>query len=94
MRFLGVLQRFAIVYIVVASIEILFTRPGQYAQVSETASSTATEVKTKRVLALFRDILHFPFQWLVNVALAIVWILVVYLVPFENCPAGYLGPGR
>ncbi|CAF1481200.1 unnamed protein product [Adineta ricciae] len=89
-RFLGVLQRFGIVYGVIATIEVLCTRPKQYSLGTEISTGTN---KAKQFLRLFRDILHFPLQWLINLALVLIWLLVVYLVPFENCPAGYLGPG-
>ncbi|UJR27883.1 hypothetical protein I4U23_009148 [Adineta vaga] len=92
-RFLGVLQRFGIVYGIIASIEVLCTQPEQYLCSSDIPSSSTATIKTKRFILLFRDILHFPFQWLINISLVTIWLLVVYLIPFENCPAGYLGPG-
>ena len=94
-RIPSVLQRFAIVYGVVASIEVLCTRPKQYviSTNTETSSSSAT-VRTKRLTTYLGDIINFPLQWLIMIILQTIWILVVYLVPFENCPAGYLGPGK
>jgi hypothetical protein len=58
---------------------------------------TTATVKTgpaNRVTTVFRDISNFPLQWLTIIGLTTIWVLVVYLVPFENCPAGYLGPGK
>ncbi|CAF3665598.1 unnamed protein product [Adineta steineri] len=102
-RILGVLQRFAIVYGIIGTIEVLCTRPRQYSLTANlnnngkhTSTITTTTVKTgrtKRVTTVFRDISNFPLQWLSIIGLTTIWILVVYLVPFENCPAGYLGPG-
>ncbi len=57
-------------------------------------SPTTTTGTRKRLTALFCDITNFPLQWLINIGLATIWVLVVYLVPFEDCPAGYLGPGK
>ena len=106
-RILGVLQRFALVYGVVGTIEVLCTRSRQYSLTANlnnnnnngkhTSTMTTTTVKTgrtKRVTTVFRDISNFPLQWLSIIGLTTIWILVVYLVPFENCPAGYLGPGE
>lgn len=94
-RVLGVLQRFAIVYGVVATIEILFLRPKQYTLPAEFSPGNRAQLRSsKRLASLVYDITNFPFQWLINLSLALFWILIVYLVPFENCPAGYLGPGQ
>ena len=102
-RILGVLQRFAIVYGLIGTIEVLCTRSKQYSLTANLNNntkhqSTATTATTKtgrakRVTAVFRDISNFPLQWLTIIGLTTIWVLVVYLVPFENCPAGYLGPG-
>ncbi|CAF1177372.1 unnamed protein product [Rotaria sp. Silwood1] len=104
-RILGVLQRFALVYGVIGILEVLCTRSKQYSltasfnnnnNTKHTSTMTATTVKsgrTKRVTAVFRDISNFPLQWLLIIGLTTIWVLVVYLVPFEDCPAGYLGPG-
>lgn len=81
-------------YGVVASIEILFLRPKQYVQPAriQIGDNLSPRVRT-RMSTLFFDIFNFPFQWLINLALITIWTLIIYLIPFENCPAGYLGPG-
>lgn len=89
------LQRFAIVYAVIATIEVLCTRSKQYT-VDNGGHSSSPTVKAgvmQRIKTILCDIINFPLQWLINIGLALIWVLVVYLVPFENCPAGYLGPG-
>ena len=94
-RILGVLQRFAIVYAVVAVIEVIFQRAGQYLPPVRTEivdRPVRPKLKT-RLIHLLYDILNFPFQWMIHLILITIWLLLVYLVPFENCPAGYLGPG-
>ncbi|CAF0889821.1 unnamed protein product [Rotaria sordida] len=96
-RILGVLPRFAIVYGVVATIEVLCSQSKQYlSSTNNLTSTTTTTVKLgtkKRLTTLFCDIINFPLQWLINIALITIWMLIIYLVPFEDCPAGYLGPG-
>ncbi|CAF3370347.1 unnamed protein product [Rotaria sp. Silwood1] len=95
-RILGVLQRFAVVYGVIATIEVLCLQSKQYLSTTNNYTSTTTTVKLgtkKRLTTLFCDIINFPLQWLINIGLITLWILIVYLVPFEDCPAGYLGPG-
>ena len=88
-RIPGVLQRFALVYGLVASIEVLCTRPKQYV-----SFGSAEAAQTTGLRKYFGDIINFPLQWLIMIILQTIWILIVYLVPFENCPAGYLGPGK
>lgn len=91
-RILGVLQRFAIVYGLVAIIEVLCSNSKQYLIKKENSSIEEGE-KKKKTGNIFSDITNFPLQWLVMICLVTIWLLVVYLIPFENCPAGYLGPG-
>jgi hypothetical protein len=58
---------------------------------------TTATIKTgraRRVTAIFRDLTNFPLQWLSIIGLTTIWVLVIYLVPFDDCPAGYLGPGK
>ncbi len=106
-RILGVLQRFAIVYGLIGTIEVLCTRTKQYSLTanlnnnnnngkhqSTITTATVKTGRTKRVTTVFRDISNFPLQWLTIIGLTTIWVLVVYLVPYENCPAGYLGPGK
>ena len=102
-RILGVLQRLALVYGVVATIEVLCTRSRQYSltanlnnpkHASTMTTATTKSGRAKRVTAVFRDISNFPLQWLSIVGLTTIWVLVIYLVPFNDCPAGYLGPGQ
>ncbi len=88
----------------IGTIEVLCTRPRQYSLTANlnnngkhTSTITTTTVKTgraKRVTTVFRDMSNFPLQWLSIIGLTTIWVLVVYLVPFEDCPAGYLGPGK
>ena len=78
--------------------EVLCTRLKQYsltANFDNNGKHTSTTIRTgRRVTAVFRDISNFPLQWLLIIGITTIWILVVYLIPFGNCPAGYLGPGN
>ena len=94
----------ALVYGIIGITEIVCTREKQYSLTANlnnngkhTSTLTTNTVKTgraKRVTAVFRDITNFPLQWLFIIGLNTIWVLVVYLVPFEECPAGYFGPGK
>ncbi|CAF0805606.1 unnamed protein product [Didymodactylos carnosus] len=99
-RILGILQRFAVVYGITATIEVLCARKHMFSSSTDHLSTvgTTTTAKTttnssKRLLNIFRDIIHFPLQWLTIIGLTTLWMLIIYLVPFGDCPAGYLGPG-
>uniref|UniRef100_A0A0N7ZA38 Heparan-alpha-glucosaminide N-acetyltransferase catalytic domain-containing protein n=1 Tax=Scylla olivacea TaxID=85551 RepID=A0A0N7ZA38_SCYOL len=76
----GVLQRFAICYLVTSSVALAFTpaQPKQY--------------QTDIGIAL-SDILHLLPQWGVHLALLAVHTLITFLLPVPGCPTGYQGPG-
>ncbi|CAF0875747.1 unnamed protein product [Didymodactylos carnosus] len=100
-RILGVLQRFAIVYAVIATIEVLCARKHMFSvstnhlsAVTTTTTTKATTSNSKRMTSVFRDVFNFPLQWLAVIGLTTIWVLIIYLVPFGECPAGYLGPER
>ncbi|XP_076032647.1 heparan-alpha-glucosaminide N-acetyltransferase isoform X2 [Oratosquilla oratoria] len=78
-RIPGVLQRFAIAYLVVASIASILT-PAQTSQY-------------KGVLEKVADIAILWPQWIIHLVLLAVYCLIVFLLPVPNCPTGYLGPG-
>jgi hypothetical protein len=75
----------------VATIEVICTQPKQYLITTNTQTTTTT---AKRLTRYFHDITNFPLQWLIMTGLVTIWVLIIYLVPFEGCPAGYLGPGK
>ena len=41
----------------------------------------------------FVDIIPYWPQWAIVGALELIWILITYLLRWDNCPAGYIGPG-
>nr|XP_021388306.1 heparan-alpha-glucosaminide N-acetyltransferase isoform X2 [Lonchura striata domestica] len=79
LRIPGVLQRLGFTYLVVAALELLFTR----------ADSGTWE---GRFLAL-QDILPYWPQWIFILVLETIWLCLTFLLPVPDCPRGYLGPG-
>ncbi|CAG2060112.1 unnamed protein product, partial [Timema podura] len=80
LRVFGVLQRFGVVYGVVACLNTLFTRRS-YGQ-----SSISWTVPLQDVLVLLP-------QWLIMLSLVAVHCFLVFFLDVPDCPTGYLGPG-
>ncbi|XP_063237674.1 heparan-alpha-glucosaminide N-acetyltransferase [Bacillus rossius redtenbacheri] len=79
-RLFGVLQRFGLCYLVVASLSTLLTRRSyDQAKVSW--------------LAPLQDVLVLSPQWLLVLGLAAAHCYLVFFLPVPGCPSGYLGPG-
>ncbi|KFO07002.1 Heparan-alpha-glucosaminide N-acetyltransferase, partial [Balearica regulorum gibbericeps] len=81
LRIPGVLQRLGFTYLVVAALELLFTRAGAETGTLETPC-----------LAL-QDILPYWPQWIFILMLEVIWLCLTFLLPVPGCPRGYLGPG-
>ncbi|KFP56436.1 Heparan-alpha-glucosaminide N-acetyltransferase, partial [Cariama cristata] len=81
LRIPGVLQRLGFTYLVVAALELLFTRAGAESGTLET-----------RCPAL-QDILPYWPQWIFILVLEVIWLCLTFLLPVPGCPRGYLGPG-
>ncbi|XP_051474433.1 heparan-alpha-glucosaminide N-acetyltransferase isoform X3 [Apus apus] len=81
LRIPGVLQRLGFTYLVVAALELLFTRAGAESGVLETRC------------AALQDILPYWPQWIFIVVLEVIWFCLTFLLPVPGCPRGYLGPG-
>lgn len=77
---MGVLQRFGIAYLVVASIYALLCKKSDDIPENEQRSG-------------LRDIKSLLPQWLIMLLITAVHLLVIFLLPVPNCGAGYLGPG-
>lgn len=82
-RIMGVLQRFGIAYLVVASIQVLLRR-----QVA-----IDSEERTRNWRTAFLDITSLSSQWIIMLVLTAVHLIIVFVLPVPDCPAGYLGPG-
>jgi len=79
MRILGVLQRFAVTYLIVATLQLLSEKPGDVYQFERWAS--------------FRDIFSYWAQWIFISLIVAAHLLITFLLPIPGCPTGYLGPG-
>lgn len=81
-RIMGVLQRFSISYFFMALLELINLRLNNY-------QYNLLMINHKR----FAEIFYYWIQWLVIIFLLILWLLFTFLLPFDNCKIGYLGPG-
>lgn len=77
-RIFGVLQRFSITYLIVASFHLLFHR--QSSQITQKPGS-------------FDDVKAIAYEWLIQIAIVTTHLLITFLLPVPGCPTGYLGPG-
>ncbi|KAG7169013.1 heparan-alpha-glucosaminide N-acetyltransferase-like [Homarus americanus] len=79
-RIPGVLQRFAITYLVTAGIALAFTpeQPPQY---------------QSDVGIIMSDVIQILPQWAVHLLIVMAHTLITFLLPVPDCPTGYLGPG-
>ena len=99
LRIPGVLQRFAISYLVVASI-MYFLPPYEEEHEDDTTNSNEHGVdNTQREWSdiareAFVDVVGYQWQWLVIISLALLWVIITFWVPYGNtCPTGYVDPG-
>lgn len=95
LRIMGVLQRFAIVYIVCMLVELVYFRMNNFVYVGLVPNQdvVASWELSRWILikSKFKEIFLYPLQWLFVVLLALVWMLITFLLPVEGCPTGYLG---
>ena len=78
---MGVLQRIAICYFLVATLElVLYTK--------------ITLDSTKRGLKYYLyDLIWSKWHLLVMAAVTFLWFMLIYMVQIDGCPRGYMGPG-
>ncbi|GJQ67697.1 hypothetical protein Trydic_g16521 [Trypoxylus dichotomus] len=79
LRTMGILQRLALCYFVQSFICFITMR-------------NQKEYKTQ-LTGPCGDIIKMKYTWLIMVVLMTLHTLITFLVPFENCPRGYFGPG-
>ena len=81
MRIMGVLQRIAICYFLVATLElVLYTK--------------IMLDPTKRGLKYYLyDLIWSKWHLLVMAAVTFLWFMLIYMVQIDGCPRGYMGPG-
>uniref|UniRef100_A0A8C3TU09 Heparan-alpha-glucosaminide N-acetyltransferase n=1 Tax=Catharus ustulatus TaxID=91951 RepID=A0A8C3TU09_CATUS len=82
LRIPGVLQRLGFTYLVVAALELLFTR-------ADKTKCLEINCEMKGLL----DILPYWPQWIFILVLETIWLCLTFLLPVPECPRGYLGPG-
>ena len=81
-RIMGVLQRFSISYFFIALLEIINLRLNNY-------QYNLQIINHKK----FVEIFYYWIQWLVTIFFLVIWLLFTFLLNFDNCQIGYLGPG-
>ncbi|KAL8570424.1 hypothetical protein ACOMHN_035842 [Nucella lapillus] len=79
LRVPGVLQRFALTYLVTALIKLPF--------------HTQKDSYQKRRWAAVRDVVLSLPEWAVHLALLALYLGLTYALPVPGCPTGYTGPG-
>lgn len=82
-RIMGVLQRFGIAYLIVASLQVLLRK--------HVAIDSEEQCHSWRTS--FLDITSLSTQWIIMFVITAFHLLVVFWIPVPNCPSGYLGPG-
>lgn len=82
-RVMGVLQRFAVAYVVVASLQVLLRRT--------VAIDTEEQRRSWRSASL--DITSLTTQWIIMFTITAIHLIVIFLLYVPDCPRGYLGPG-
>jgi len=87
LRIPGVLQRFAVCYLVVGTMEALLMKRTEE-DTAEIESEPGTVGKN------LRDILNAKYQWLIVTSLVVAHEVITFEVGYgEDCPRGYMGPG-
>lgn len=82
-RIMGVLQRFGVAYLVVASLQALLHRP----------VGIDSEEQTRSWQTAFIDITSLSTQWTIMLVITIVHLVIIFVLPVKHCSHGYFGPG-
>ncbi|XP_054730275.1 heparan-alpha-glucosaminide N-acetyltransferase [Anastrepha obliqua] len=80
LRIMGVLQRFAVAYLVCGLVYTLFTQ----------SEFVMPQIAWKRALC---DILLLRAEFFAMLSLIAIYLGLIFGLPVPNCPTGYLGPG-
>ncbi|KAM6940724.1 heparan-alpha-glucosaminide N-acetyltransferase [Xenentodon cancila] len=81
LRIPGVLQRLAVSYLVVASLDLLVARGHLDILTRDAWWSPGLDI-----------LLYWP-AWLCVLLLEVLWLCLTFFLPVPDCPTGYLGPG-
>uniref|UniRef100_A0A2P2I1S4 Heparan-alpha-glucosaminide N-acetyltransferase-like n=1 Tax=Hirondellea gigas TaxID=1518452 RepID=A0A2P2I1S4_9CRUS len=82
-RIPGVLQRFAICYLLTATLEALFMSVSEDDHLIERWGGWFS----------FRDIIMSWLQWSIVIGLVSIHTVITFVLPIPDCPRGYIGPG-
>ncbi|XP_031628030.1 heparan-alpha-glucosaminide N-acetyltransferase [Contarinia nasturtii] len=82
-RIMGVLQRFGISYLVVASLQVLLRK--------QVAIDSEERSRSWRIS--FLDVTSLSSQWIIMLVITAFHLIVIFFIPVPNCGVGYLGPG-
>lgn len=91
MRIPGVLQRFAVAYLVVTLLQWAFHK--KKSDITTMAVMASSGDGVKPWWYRFRDVALYWPQWLIIAIFEVVWHCLTFLLPVEGCPTGYIGPG-
>lgn len=94
LRIMGVLQRFAVCYLVCTAVEFIYFRMNNFVYVGFSFDQDVASWNSSKLVLIkskFKEIFLYPIQWLIIMLLILVWMLLTFLLPIEGCPTGYLG---
>eukprot|EP01111_Echinosteliopsis_oligospora_P017978 TRINITY_DN8006_c0_g1_i1.p1 TRINITY_DN8006_c0_g1~~TRINITY_DN8006_c0_g1_i1.p1 ORF type:complete len:620 (+),score=124.10 TRINITY_DN8006_c0_g1_i1:36-1895(+) len=99
-RIPGVLQRFAVAYLVTALILLFvptvgarFSRVKKINEPIDPQISETDQLLSTRITVFKSSFFPHVLQWGVALLLLTTWLLITFLLPVPGCPTGYLGPG-
>lgn len=79
LRFGGVLQRFGITYLIIASLHLALLKPDR--------------VSSSKKIGFIKEFVDILPEWLIVLMVVTLHLMVTLMPKLEGCPRGYLGPG-
>jgi heparan-alpha-glucosaminide N-acetyltransferase len=95
-RIPGVLQRFAVAYLVTGLVILFVPTIGRHRRLpSENLEETDKMLNTPSMhLQKFKShFFPFAFHWAIALLLLSLWFIITFFLPVPGCPRGYIGPG-
>ncbi|CAF3119115.1 unnamed protein product [Rotaria socialis] len=90
-RIFGVLQRLAACYFFAATLVLIFDDNEDEPYSSQWP--IGNDVRQALRIELSSTLFHFWPQWLFILLITLAWTLITFILKFDDCPRGYLGPG-